>query len=278
MIIRRLHAREELEEFGRVEEKIWGGQSPPPPELLRAISDNGGLVLGAFDGERMIGILLGFVGFNNGRIYHYSHQAGVLREYRDKGVGYMLKMEQRREVLSMGIDLIIWTFNPLMSRNAFFNVGKLGAVVRCYMANYYGSMNDDLNRGIPTDRVIAEWWVNSNRVSGWRPVKVNPLLGGNIVETVVVKKGNAAFRVPTRVVKVEGDPLLLEIPADILAIRDSLGYDAVSSWVNAYREAFEYVLSNDYHVTDVVRMNDRSFYVLTKASEGIGEPICHAPR
>ena len=277
MIIRRLRTREELEEFGRVEERIWGGQSPPPPELLKAISDNGGLVLGAFDGDRMVGILLGFAGFHHGRIYHYSHQAGVLPEYRDKGIGYMLKMEQRKEVLSMGIDLIIWTFNPLMSRNALFNVGKLGAVVRCYMMDYYGSMNDYLNRGIPTDRVIAEWWVKSDRVNGWRPVKANPLLGGNIVETNAVKKGNAVFRVPTRVVRIEGDPLFLEIPTDILALRDSLGYDAVNSWVNAYREAFEYLLSGGYHATDVVRMDGRSFYVFTKASEGMGEPICHAP-
>jgi predicted GNAT superfamily acetyltransferase len=274
IIIRRLSSREEFEEFGRVEMSVWGGQYPPPPELLRAIADNGGLVLGAFQGEKMIGILLSFTGFNGGRIYHYSHQAGVLAEYRDKGVGFMLKMTQRSEVIKMGLDLIIWTFNPLMARNAFFNVGKLGAIVRCYMRNYYGLMNDELNRGIPTDRVIAEWWINNKRVNGWRPIKVSdPLQYPQVIATVPVEGG--PYRLPVHVIKPTSDPLMLEMPADLLSLRDALGESAVNAWINAYRDAFDFLLGENYHATDVVSSNGRVFYVFTRSDEDLGQSICN---
>ena len=271
--IRRLNSREEFEEFGRVEMRVWGGQYPPPPELLRAIADNGGLVLGAFHGEKMIGILLGFTGFNKGRIYHYSHQTGVLAEYRDKGIGFMLKMAQRNEVIKMGLDLIIWTFNPLMARNAFFNVGKLGAVVRCYMRNYYGLMNDELNRGIPTDRVVAEWWINSRRVNGWRPIKISdPLQYPQVIVTAPVQE--SPYRLPVKIMKSTSDPLMLEIPADLLSLRNTLGESAINAWVNAYRDAFDFLLGENYHATDVVSANERVFYVFTRSEEDLGQSVC----
>jgi predicted GNAT superfamily acetyltransferase len=120
--------------------------------------------LGAFDGERMIGFTLAIVGFTNGLVFLHSHMTGVLAEYRDRGVGRALKLFQREEALGRGIRLIVWTFDPLETRNAHFNLNRLGAISRKYFTNLYGFTSSPLHRGLPTDRLWAEWMLDSARV------------------------------------------------------------------------------------------------------------------
>jgi predicted GNAT superfamily acetyltransferase len=124
----------------------------------------GGQVLGAFDGEKMVGYTLAVVGLRQGVPYLHSHQTGVSAAYRDRGVGKMLKLFQRDEALGRGIRLVEWTFDPLEIKNAHFNLNRLGAICRRYIPNLYGVTTSPLHRGIETDRLVAEWWLDSRRV------------------------------------------------------------------------------------------------------------------
>jgi predicted GNAT superfamily acetyltransferase len=121
-------------------------------------------VLGAFDGERMVGYTLALAGLRDRVPYLHSHMTGVLSEYRDRGVGRMLKLFQRDEALSRGIRLIQWTFDPLELRNAHFNLNRLGTICREYQPNLYGVTTSPLHRGLATDRLLAEWHLDSARV------------------------------------------------------------------------------------------------------------------
>ncbi len=124
----------------------------------------GGQVLGAFDGEKMVGYTLAVMGLRQGAAYLHSHQTGVSAAYRDRGVGKMLKLFQRDEALGRGIRLVEWTFDPLEIKNAHFNLNRLGAICRRYIPNLYGVTTSPLHRGIETDRLVAEWWLDSRRV------------------------------------------------------------------------------------------------------------------
>jgi predicted GNAT superfamily acetyltransferase len=125
----------------------------------------GGHVVGAFDGEQMIGFAYGLPGFRNGHSYVHSHMLGVLEGYRNTGVGRALKFFQRDIALKQGFELIEWTFDPLEIKNAYLNIEKLGAITRRYTLNQYGITTSPLQAGLPTDRLYAEWWLNSKRVT-----------------------------------------------------------------------------------------------------------------
>jgi predicted GNAT superfamily acetyltransferase len=124
----------------------------------------GGHVLGAFDGDRMVGFAYGLPGFRNGHPYVHSHMLAVASSHRNSGIGRALKLFQREIVIKQGIDLMEWTFDPLEIKNAYLNIEKLGAIARRYTLNQYGITTSPLQAGLPTDRLYAEWWLNSNRV------------------------------------------------------------------------------------------------------------------
>lgn len=124
----------------------------------------GGHVLGAFDGDRMVGFAYGLPGFRNGHAYVHSHMLAVASSHRNSGIGRALKLFQREIVIKQGIELMEWTFDPLEIKNAYLNIEKLGAIARRYTLNQYGITTSPLQAGLPTDRLYAEWWLNSNRV------------------------------------------------------------------------------------------------------------------
>jgi predicted GNAT superfamily acetyltransferase len=125
----------------------------------------GGQVLGAFDGKRLVGFCVAIPGLRaGGQCFLHSHMLGVLPEFQDRGIGRMLKLAQRNEALSRGIDLIEWTFDPLEIKNARFNVERLGVLINRFVANQYGTTSSPLHAGLPTDRCVAEWWIASPRV------------------------------------------------------------------------------------------------------------------
>src|SRR5580692_12267528 len=124
----------------------------------------GGQLLGAFDGDRMVAFCVAIPGLKQGgKVYLHSHMLGVLPEYRNAGVGRQLKLRQRDDALARGIDLIEWTFDPLDLKNAWFNIERLGVVVRRYLRNQYGVSSSALHGGLPTDRLVAEWWIAKPR-------------------------------------------------------------------------------------------------------------------
>lgn len=126
------------------------------PALLRTYSHFGNPVIGAFDGDRLCGVSIGFLA-SSPRVHLHSHITGVLPSHQHLGIGYELKCTQREWCLDRGIDLITWTFDPMLARNAHFNLRKLGARSRRILPSFYGAMDDDINRGDDTDRLEVRW-------------------------------------------------------------------------------------------------------------------------
>lgn len=151
----------------RLQQEIWGFEEIEllPVRLFVVATKIGGQVFGAYDGDKLVAFCLAIPGLKpQGKYYLHSHMLGVRPEYRNAGVGRMLKLRQREDALSRSVDLIEWTFDPLELKNAYFNIERLGAVVRRYVLNQYGTTTSRLHGGLPTDRCTAEWWIGSERV------------------------------------------------------------------------------------------------------------------
>ena len=169
--IRQLFQLAEFEEVLALQKSIWSFADIEllPLRFLVVVSKVGGHVFGAYDGPRMIGFCFAIPGIKpDGRPYLHSHMLGVLPEYRNLAIGRNLKLRQREDALSRGIQVIEWTFDPLELKNAFLNIEKLGAIVRRYNENQYGTTSSPLHGGLPTDRCIAEWWIATPRAEGHR--------------------------------------------------------------------------------------------------------------
>lgn len=132
--------------------------------ILVVAAETGGEILGAYDGERMIGFAQSFAAERQGKVYLHSHMVAVLPEYQSHGIGRLLKLAQRDATIARGIDRIEWTFDPLETRNAYFNIARLGAIVRRYIPDFYGHSSSPLHANLPTDRLVAEWLLTSSRV------------------------------------------------------------------------------------------------------------------
>jgi predicted GNAT superfamily acetyltransferase len=150
----------------------------------------GGILVGAFDGDVMIGFVYSLAGLKSGKPMQWSHMLGVLDEYRNAGAGRELKLLQRQRTLAMGLDLVEWTYDPMQAMNAHLNFAKLGVVVEEYEENVYGESSSPLHRGNPTDRFVAEWWVREPHVerrlapSGRITLRTNELANAEAVNRV----------------------------------------------------------------------------------------------
>jgi predicted GNAT superfamily acetyltransferase len=166
IVIRKCSALQEFHACVELQREIWreADLELEPATTFVVASITGGQVLGAFDGDTMVGYTMAVVGLRQNVPYLHSHQTGVSAAYRDRGVGRMLKLFQREDALARGIRLVEWTFDPLELKNAHFNLNRLGAICRRYIPNLYGVTTSPLHRGIATDRLVAEWWLDSPRV------------------------------------------------------------------------------------------------------------------
>jgi predicted GNAT superfamily acetyltransferase len=164
--VRHCHTLAECERCLELQREAWGFEdrdAVPVPLFVVAIR-TGGQVLGAFDGDRMIGFTLAVAGWRDRRPMLHSHMTAVLEGYRNYGVGGHLKILQREDALARGIRLVEWTFDPLQVKNGYFNLVRLGAIVRRILPNLYGITSSPLHGGLPTDRFVAEWHLTSPRV------------------------------------------------------------------------------------------------------------------
>ena len=164
--VRKCETLEEFHACVKLQREIWGEADleVEPATMFVVAAHTGGEVLGAFDRDRLVGYTLAVVGLRDRVPYLHSHMAGVHGDYRNRGVGRMLKLFQRTAALGRGIRLIQWTFDPLELRNAHFNLNRLGAICREYQPNLYGVTTSPLHRGLATDRLLAEWHLDSARV------------------------------------------------------------------------------------------------------------------
>jgi predicted GNAT superfamily acetyltransferase len=167
MTIRPLQTIPELREVIALEQEVWGAAVPEDAvgiPMFVATLKRGAILLGAFAAGRLVGFVYSFPGLKDGQPTQWSHMLGVRPECRASGIGRELKLEQRRVALAMGIDLMEWTFDPLVAVNAHLNFRRLGIVVEEYALNVYGESVSPLHLGAPTDRFIAQWWLRSPRV------------------------------------------------------------------------------------------------------------------
>lgn len=192
--IRPLYQFEEFVEAVRLQQTIWGFDDIEmlPLRSFVVYEKIGGQLFGAYDGDEMVAFLIAVPGIKPGpRPYLHSHMLGVLPAYRDAGIGRRLKLRQREEALARGIELIEWTFDPLELKNAFFNLERLGAIVRRYAENQYGLTASPLHGGLPTDRCIAEWWIDSPRA---RAVLAGETVARRTTERIVFPSDMARIR------------------------------------------------------------------------------------
>jgi predicted GNAT superfamily acetyltransferase len=283
IIVRPLETIAEFRAAEDVQRRVWPGTELDvvPLHMLTTVAHNGGLVLGAFHADRMVGFLLGFLGTDEGqmnrpalaRLKHCSHMMGVIPEYQGQHVGYQLKLAQRDYVSAQSVRLITWTYDPLESRNGHLNIAKLGAVCHTYLESVYGEMRDGLNAGLPSDRFQVDWWITSprakERMFGQRaPLVLNSFTsaGAEILNPTLSGPGGLArpaeqWRTP------QATLALIEIPENFQAIKvTDLGL--AGAWRSQTRSLFKEAFGLGYWVTDFfhepVQGRDRSFYALSR--------------
>jgi len=166
LLIRPCHGIEEFEACVRIEREVWKSSDIDvvPIPLFVVASETGGQVLGAFYGADLVGFTLAIAGWRARKPFLHSHMTAVLDGHRDHGVGRRLKLYQRKDALARGISLVEWTFDPLVTKNAYFNFMRLGAIARRFLPNAYGITTSPLHGSLPTDRLVAEWHLRSDRV------------------------------------------------------------------------------------------------------------------
>jgi len=282
--IRPIEDQQGLRECERLQREIWGfvELAVVPDHLMLVASKNGGLLLGAYDERgRLVGFsfsLLGLREEEGRRLHHWSLMTGVLPDVRYRGVGYRLKLAQRERVLEQGIELISWTYDPLQSANAHFNFAKLGVIAREYERDFYGEMRDQLNRGLPSDRLTVEWWLRSPRVEAklarrYRLPSVEELLegGAELVNRTELEGDwlvNAGYKLD-----LEGERLLIEVPTDTPAMKEQ-ALELARRWREETREIFESYLGRGYLVSEFLTVEveeeggrrRRGYYLLERAA------------
>lgn len=230
--IRSCHGLDELRACVALQEEVWNFSAAElvPLRMFVVAEKVGGQVMGAFDGGEMVGFALSVPGTRSGHIYLHSHMLAVRKQYRNSGLGRRLKLLQREEALARGIELIEWTFDPLEIKNSYLNIEKLGAIARRYNINQYGITSSPLQGGLPSDRLIAEWWLKSKRVETLLGTGKNPEFQQETAISIPAQiyewKAAAETRKQARQVQERNREEFLRAFADGLAV---LGYERDSA-------------------------------------------------
>ena len=289
--LKALKNAEEIRPVEDLQRLVWSGSETEvvPMHMLMTIAQNGGLLIGAYDRDQLVGFVFGFLGVEHkgdqAQIKHCSHMMGVHPDYRDSGVGAKLKRAQWQLVRHQGLDLITWTYDPLESRNASLNIAKLGAICSTYKRDIYGELEDDLNAGLPTDRFQVDWWVNSQRVLkrlNSKPenrLSLAHYLAADVRIINQTQLNEAGFPVPYQdrmdlLENTETRPkmVLFEIPANFQQIK-AADLDLAHDWRMYSRVVFELFFSHGYLVTDFVFMpgkEPRGYYLFSHGEATMG--------
>ncbi len=166
MVVRKCQGLDEMRACVALQKEVWGFADIElvPLRMFVVAEKIGGQVIGAFEGSNLAGFAFALPGVREGSPYLYSHMLAVRKAQRNTGLGRRLKLAQRDDALSRGFALMEWTFDPLEIKNSYFNLERLGAIARRYNVNQYGITSSPLQGGLPTDRLVAEWRLKSNRV------------------------------------------------------------------------------------------------------------------
>jgi predicted GNAT superfamily acetyltransferase len=275
LVVREIESIHEFHEVEDIQREAWqfSDLDVVPAATLIATGHAGGILLGAYDKERMIGFAYGFPAFENGRVSIHSHMLAVRPEYRNVQAGFYLKLAQREAALAKGIDEITWTYDPLQTLNAHLNFGKLGVIARRYLVNFYGEeTSSPLHRGFGTDRLWVSWLLKSDRVierirqaKDARRKKASDTVAGVPETALVIREGDEPRM--REITSLLAAPIcFIEIPQGIHELKErepSLGRE----WREATRTAFLAALERGFTVEDFVRSSDDPphwYYVLKR--------------
>lgn len=267
IVIRTIDEIAEIRAVEELQKEVWriSDIEVVPATQLIAASASGGVLLGAFDRDKMVGFAYGFVGHENGETVHHSHMLAVKPEYRSQDVGFRLKIAQRERVLEQGISTMTWTFDPLQSLNAYFNFGKLGVIAEQYFVDFYGEEAESFLHRNGTDRLWVKWLLSSEhvtrRLNGDRP-ELKPDL-----EMLVSTHANGEPVLSDFASAFDGKSLGIEIPRHIGAVElDS--FERARRWRSTTRQAFKGAIAAGFFVEDFVsKSHDESVggvYILSR--------------
>jgi predicted GNAT superfamily acetyltransferase len=249
-----------------LQRKVWSDDAHVAtlPMLLLANKFGGSVIVAEKASGEFIGFSFALLSREQGEqesLFWWSHMTAVTESYRNKGVGLRLKMKQREEALASGIDQIRWTFDPLQAVNAHFNINKLGVIVRKYEENLYGLSGSPLHQGLPTDRFVAEWRLNSERVQERIGAEQPSLILRDIDR---IPRINPADSKPS--LHMQETLLMLEIPTDLAALKRA-DLARAGDWQKIIREACLHYFPVGYAVTDFILLNQprpQALYVLER--------------
>lgn len=275
IVVRNIETLAEMRAVEELQSEVWGAEDVVPVTHLIASREVGGILVGAFDEDKLVGFVYGFIGQEGAHRVIHSHMLAVKPEFRNQALGYRLKLAQREQALLSGFDRITWTFDPLQSRNAHLNFGRLGVIARSYRINFYGSESPSaLHRHIGTDRLWVTWLLGSERVrrrleSGPMTEQSEPRMGqrARLVEADTV--GSPVLKESVEGLK--GEPALIEIPGNIGSLQQQ-DPKLAARWRQATRLAFTGALASGYVVEEFYRLERNGqklgAYLLSR-SEGV---------
>jgi predicted GNAT superfamily acetyltransferase len=176
LVVRTCQSLEEMRACVALQKEVWGFADIElvPLRMFVVAEKVGGQVIGAFEGNELVGFAFAVPGVRDQHAFLYSHMLAVREQYRNTGLGRRLKLAQRDNAISRGFERMEWTFDPLEIKNSYFNLERLGAIARRYNVNQYGITSSSLQGGLPTDRLVAEWWLRSERVEHLLATGSNP--------------------------------------------------------------------------------------------------------
>ena len=279
-VIRPFSERAELEECVELQRRVWGKDFVDfaSPAVLKIVQTVGGVAAGAFDPDgRMLGFVFGITGIAEGHPLHWSHMLAVLPEARGRDLGYHLKLYQRRRLLALGVERVLWTFDPLVAKNAHLNLVRLGARPERYVRDFYGEGGDSaLSAGIGTDRFIVEWAIAEERVArrveglGAGDEPAGPPEAYRTAPVANVREGGAGegpeASEPVVAEPPEAPVVRIEVPDDVQEVRRAAP-ERAALWRVSTRRAFEALLERGYRVETFYRepgAGRRAFYVLVE--------------
>lgn len=262
--IRELTAHEEFVTLGKLLAEIWSSsESPMSADLLTAMAHSGTYIAGAFEGDRMIGGLVGWLGIRSHEVLMHSHILGVLPGDQARGLGFDLKQHQRRWCLERGVKVMEWTTDPLVRRNVYFNLAKLGAEAPEYLVNFYGEMRDGINAREESDRLLIRWALDSE--------KAERAATGDVLDLEAEKlRGWSDSAILS--VGPDGEPvtamrqarvLICQVPDDIVALRSS-NPALARRWRLALRDALGGAMARGYAINGASKSG---WYVLESVNQ-----------
>ncbi|GGJ97073.1 hypothetical protein GCM10007063_19360 [Lentibacillus kapialis] len=258
LTVKPLSTMAELHQVQKIESAVWHMDPIPVHQTFTALN-NGGILLGAYDGALMVGYLYSFAGFKDGISYLCSHMMGILPAYQTSGLGVRLKLKQAEIASRMGYRMITWTFDPLESQNAYLNLNKLEAVGSWYKANYYGSMQDDLNQGLPSDRIHMTWdIIRSTSKPAVHFQEEYVLLDGDRYGAPVIK---TAFYTADFLID---NAYFVAIPRNFQKVKQT-NFELAKEWRMKTRNVFQQLFERGFQAVDLLRSDEGySYYVFTK--------------